>query len=271
MISDKAMPYTIERTNVSLAWGEVLLRLLNPGTTAISPLILSISDFSADGIVDETLSIRQGLEDLLKAHDVETDIETVAFTIFPEEYWKLANKNRKEFFALYVEAFQRMQDWNPRNNKRGSYFQRLIDFDGDGRGPDQLEWIISEFNRRPGQRTSQFQATTYDPRRDHSPTALLEFPCLQQVSFVPLHDGTLVMNAFYATQQILRKGYGNYLGLCRLGAFMAQEMNLRFNRLNVFVGVAQFDTVGKTDGDLLTLANTVKAEIAAADGKTRAA
>ncbi len=69
------------------------------------------------------------------------------------------------------------------------------------------------------------QATTFDPGRDHVADARLIFPCLQQVSFVPTKEG-LVVNAFYATQQIFDKAYGNYLGLAQLGAFMAHEMGM---------------------------------------------
>ena len=35
----------------------------------------------------------------------------------------------------------------------------------------------------------------------------------------------------YATQDIVDKAYGNYVGLHRLGMFMAQEMGLKLDRL----------------------------------------
>ena len=54
-------------------------------------------------------------------------------------------------------------------------------------------------------------------RRDHTKSAQLGFPCMQQVSFVPTREG-LVTNAFYATQQMFDKAYGNYLGLAQLWA-----------------------------------------------------
>jgi tripartite-type tricarboxylate transporter receptor subunit TctC len=70
-----------------------------------------------------------------------------------------------------------------------------------------------------------WQATTFDPARDHSATAQLGFPCLQHVSFVPTKAG-LVANAFYATQQLFDKAYGNYLGLAQLAAFMAGDLDV---------------------------------------------
>jgi hypothetical protein len=257
MVRRNAVPLSVQNEDLSLAWGEVLLKLLTPGVNAIAPLTVSITSFAEGGNPIESPSIRTALEDVFKAHNIEPDIEAVAFTIFPEEYWELANSDRSEFFELFRDSFPRMQDWNSRHNFRGSYFQRLVDYEGENRGPDQLDWIISEFLRRPQQRVSQFQATTFDPRRDLSRSAQVEFPCLQHVSFVPLDD-CLVMNACYATQQVLRKGYGNYLGLSRLGAFMAAQMGLCFDRLNIFVGVAKMDAIGKTDPALQALASEVR-------------
>jgi hypothetical protein len=269
MINRKAAPACIERDNLSLAWGEVLLTLLTPGVSVITPLTLSISGFGPDGPAEST-AIRSKLESLLAAHGIDPDIETVAFTIFPKEYLHLANRDRDEFFGLFKESFPRIQDWRPRENSLGTYFQRLIDYHGNNKGPDQLSWIIEEFRRRPGQRVSQFQATTYDPERDQNQNPRPIFPCLQQLSFVPLDDGGLVLNAFYATQQILRKAYGNYLGLCRLGAFMAEEMGLDFARLNVFVGVAKMDAVGKSDAGLRALAEEIRVALES-DARRRAA
>lgn len=271
MIKHSARPLSLERDDLSLAWGDVFLKLLSKGITEICPLSISITGFSENGIPKETESVREKLNELLEAQGVTTDIETVAFTIFPDEYWQLANKNRAEFFDLYRESFTRMQDWNARNNKRGSYFQRLVDYEGDDKGHNQLAWILKEFERRPSQRVSQFQATTFNPLRDQTSTAQLEFPCLQHVSFVPVHDGSLTMNAFYATQQIFRKGYGNYLGLCRLGGFMADEMGLKLSRVSIHVGVAKMEDVGKTDPLVMEFADHLKEVISSADKEKEAA
>ena len=198
------------------------------------------------------------------------DVENVAWTIFPQRYWDISNGDRNEFFSVFIESFQRVQDFNPRNNKRGSYFQRLVDLNGDGKGPNQLKWMIEEYLAYPrSRRTSKFQATTFDPVRDYTSAGQLEFPCLQQVSFVP-ENGSLHMNAFYATQQIARKGYGNYLGLARLGAFMACEMGLRFEQLSVFVGVAKMDAKN-TEADVVELVDRIKPFVSASVTKSIAA
>jgi hypothetical protein len=270
MIKHSACSFNVERDDLSLAWAEVFLKLLSPGTTEICPLSISITGFSELSLPKETVAVRERLDKLLVAEGVTIDTETVAFTIFPDEYWKLANKSRAEFFNLYRQSFIRIQDWNAKNNKRGSYFQRLVDYEGNDEGHNQLAWILNEFERRPNQRISQFQATTFNPLLDHTTTAQLEFPCLQHVSFVPMRDGSLTMNAFYATQQIFRKGYGNYLGLCRLGAFMAEEMGLSLSRVYINVGVARMD-VTKTNPLVVEFSDYLKEAISGADKKKKAA
>ncbi len=47
---------------------------------------------------------------------------------------------------------------------RASIIERLMMY---GRGPcdgNQLEWILSQYESRPGVRRSMWQATTFDPR-----------------------------------------------------------------------------------------------------------
>lgn len=253
MTPDADFVPAIASTNLSFAWAKVMLALAQRGVGEISPLTVAIRGFTADGAPTESPTIRTALDAYLESEDLR-DCENVAFTIFPQSYWQMAAGDRSDFFDLYRESFQRIQDFAPRHNKRGSYFQRLVDYEGGGVGFNQLAWILDEYNARPTTRRSKWQATTFDPRRDLSAAGQLEFPCLQHVSFTFEGPDGLVVNAFYATQQMLRKAYGNYIGLSRLGAFMAHEMKRRLVGVNLFVGVAQLDNkVGKTDPALLTL------------------
>ncbi len=61
------------------------------------------------------------------------------------------------------------------------------------------------------------------------------FPCLQQVSFGYDDEGGLSISAYYPTQYIYDRAYGNYLGLCQLGAFMARSLGLSLSRFNCFI------------------------------------
>jgi hypothetical protein len=245
-------PFIVNDTDLSRAWSRIFLRTVAKGAgTEISPLVLSISGFSENGAVEETMLVRAGLDALLKKKD-KTSVEDIAFTIFLQRLWEMARGDRKRLFEFYKKAFPRYQAMNRKANGRGLYFERLIMY---GRGPcdgNQLEWILSQSDSRTGIRRSMLQGTTFDPGRDHVASAQLNFPCLQQVSFEPT-EGGLVINAFYATQQIFDKAYGNYLGLVQLGAFMAAGMHTTLARLNVMVGVAKLERITKSDADLSPL------------------
>ena len=251
------LPLVIDDTNLSRAWARLLLQVLDGAGTEVAPLILSLSGFAQNGPAVEDPAVRQALDQLLMRKG-RIVVENVAFTIFPQGLWEMSRGNRTRLFARYRATFPRWQAMNHRANGRGLYFERMVMY---GRGPcdgNQLEWILSQFNSRKGVRRSMFQATTFDPGRDHVASAQLGFPCLQQVSFEPTAAG-LVTNAFYATQQIFDKAYGNYLGLAHLGAFMAREMGMPLARLNVMVGVAKLDRINKSDADLVPLVAAARA------------
>ncbi len=231
--------------NLSCAWATAVLQIVDHPGTEIAPLILSVTDFDEEGTPDEDWTLRQTLDDML-VDEGHKDIETVAFTIFPQQLWKIAKYDRAELFAMYRDAFPRYQAMNRRDNRKGLYFERLVSY---GSGPcdgNQLEWILSQYAKRNSVRRSMLQASIFDPSRDHVSSAQLQFPCMQHVSFEPTEEG-LVTNAIYATQQLFIKAYGNYLGIARLGAFMAHEMNMKLARMNVFVGVAKLEGISKTD------------------------
>jgi hypothetical protein len=249
-------PFMINDNNLSRAWSRVLLTILDGAGTEVSPLVMSVTGFDEKGMVPEDQTLRQALDQLLQRKD-RLSVENVAFTIFPQRLWEMSRGDRSRLFTLYRATFPRWQAMNRKDNGRGLYFERMVMY---GRGPNdgnQLEWILSQYNSRAGVRRSMFQATTFDPGRDHVASAQLGFPCLQQVSFEPTALG-LVVNAFYATQQIFDKAYGNYLGLAQLGAFMAHEMKMPLTRLNVMVGVAKLERITKRDPDFLALVAAAK-------------
>ena len=250
-------PTVIDETNLSRAWARLLLQVLDHAGTEVAPLVLSLSGFAQSGQAVEDPAVREALDDLLTRKG-RINVENVAFTIFPQRIWEMSRGDRNRLFDLYRTTFPRWQAINRTANGRGMYFERMVMY---GRGPcdgNQLEWILSQFNSRKGVRRSMLQATTFDPGRDHVASAQLGFPCLQQVSFEPTPAG-LTVNAFYATQQIFDKAYGNYLGLAQLGAFMAQEMGMPLARLNVMVGIAKLERINKSDADLVTLVTAARA------------
>lgn len=250
-------PLTISSDNLSLAWGQAFLHIVKHAGKPLAPLLISIgcadnSDCREDAVIRQTL-------DACLENSGEQNVQSVANTIFPMAYWKLAKGDRQRLYKMYKDNFPRIKALAKAKNHRGLYFERLITFGPSAYDGNQLEYIIQEFNARNGVRTSMFQAAIFDAKRDHIRTAQLGFPCLQHISLVPdRKKRQLALNAFYATQQIFQKAYGNYLGLCRLGSFMAGEMGLTFARLNCFVGVEKFDERSKYKSVIGSLTNVVE-------------
>jgi hypothetical protein len=231
----------------------------HPGTQ-IAPLVLSITGFDEQGLAAEDTDVRSALDEAL-ALEGQYSTEDVAYTIFPQRLWKMAQGDRKTLFQFYRMAFPAYQAANRSLNRKGLYFERLVNY---GRGPkngNQLEWVLSQYEDRHSVRKSMLQASVFDPEHDHVPDAQISFPCLQQVSFVPSPTG-LVVNAFYATQQVFNKAYGNYLGLAQLGAFMAHEMKVPLARVNIMAGIEKLDKIGKTNSALVPLVAAARASIA---------
>jgi hypothetical protein len=263
-MSSTAGPLVIEDACLSRVWARALVHVLDHAGTAISPLLASISGFTADDEPYEDPALRTALDDCLRVKG-RLDVETVAWTIFPRSIWRLAGRDRHRLYDLYIKTFPAWRSMNLRANRRGLYFERLVNY---GRGPvggNQLEWILSEYAARPGIRKTMLQASVFDPERDHVRDAQLGFPCLQQVHFVPEHGG-LAVRAFYATQQLFDKAYGNWLGLCHLGQFMALEMGLRLVRLNCYVGTEKLERVTKRDPALQPVIRAARASVATGPG-----
>jgi hypothetical protein len=235
-------PLFLDESNLSLAWARAFLHIIDNRGKEISPLIVSVTGLN-NGVPCEDQFVREAL-DLSLEETGNQQVHTVANTIFPESVYRLVKYDRHRLYELYLKTLPRYKALEKVKNRRGLYFERLIAFDDGARNSNQLEFIISEYTSRKGVRRSMLQASVFDPRRDHVRDAQLGFPCLQQISFVP-QSNELTLNAFYATQQIFEKAYGNYLGLCRLGNFMAREMGLTFSRMNCVSGVEKLDKMTK--------------------------
>jgi hypothetical protein len=252
---------TIDEPSLSRAWARALVHVLDHPGTEISPLVLSFTGFKP-GEPMEDAAIRGRLDRALSDAGFAT-VQTIANTIFPASLWKLAGGNRTRLIELYREVLPRIKGVDPRRNGRGLYFERLTMY---GRGPyegNQLEFILR--SHKKGTRRSKYQASIFDPERDHINAAQMGFPCLQHLTFAPLSGSSLAVNAFYATQQLFDKAYGNYLGIARLGSFMAQEMSLTLKRVTCFVGVAKLERIGKrnpTTIELGSLARTILEPVA---------
>ena len=278
----EAMYYSHEETNLSVAWARAFSVVSAKHGRELSPFLVSITG-CYDGMVIEDEGLRYAVDAALDESCYQS-VDTVANTIFPESLWRRSGRNRTKLFEQYMESLPDYVAMEPRKNRCGLYFARLIAFDLDPATGDrlphmpvqlashksnQLEFIIRKWQdgiRRRG----LFQAGVFDPVRDHTGAARQPFPCLQHISLVPDESsGTLCLNAFYATQQLFVKAYGNWLGLARLGSFLAHEMGLRFDRLTCFAGIEKMDRDQRPrSGNLLhRLKDLAQATVRAADAE----
>ena len=227
----------IEERNLSVAWGKAFLEVYE--ANEVSPLVVVIKDLDGGDPLELT-SIREALDEILEAHG-KGSCHTVANTIFPNGMWN-PEAGRDELFERYLRIFPCVRRLH-KGNKYGLYFQRLIAFGGDNNGAgglNQLEHILGTWDRGNHRRTA-LQAALFDPHKDHTDQRQRGFPCLQQVSFAHTSTGGLAVTGFYATQYMFERAYGNYLGLCHLGQFMAHEMGLRLDQMTCIATPAKRD------------------------------
>jgi len=225
----------IEGNSVAECWLKALQVMVDEKVSEISPVIMKIK------VSDEEYVHKGELENDLNSFLEEIKqplIETTAGTIFPVSLSHGNSSVYERFGKVWKYAKKESK------NRNGHYFRRLTSYgESYGESVNQLKHIIDTYNgipggRNPVHRRSALIATIFDPTLDHSAQPQRGFPCLQQVCFIPNNSsGTLSVNAIYAVQYLSDRAYGNYIGLIRLGQFMAKQMGLKMVGLNCIVSV----------------------------------
>jgi len=257
-------PLVFRDSNLSRAWARMFLAMVRSPRVNGPPAMITLDIASPEGPAEDGF-LRTTLEHYLRKSG-KVSIEDNAAMIFPYRPWlHLGKPACKDLYAFYWRMDERASNRTTRN-QYGTYFGRMIEYTGIKKGEavtiNQIDHILRRWNHRKAQssrpRASELQLACFDPAKDHSGQALRGFPCLQQVSLTYEGD-KLALSAFYPTQYILHRGYGNYLGLCRLGLFFAHEMGLTLGRVDCFVGSPRLgDKVRKQDlGDLRNAAESV--------------
>lgn len=237
----------VDANNISGAWKEAATHLAQPGCDELVPLVVTFRGLSTASI-DEDASVRSALDDYLAGTKKMQPVDTVAGTIFPDSLWN-RSKPRSRLFERYAAVLSRLHKAS-KQNRRGLYFERMTS-GGPESAKNQLDFAIDQFTSRPGVRRSVLQVATFQPALDHSASARLGFPCLQHVVFTPVGDDQLHVSAFYATQYLVERAYGNYLGLARLGQFVAHELKRELISVTCTSGIAVRDVSQKALRELL--------------------
>ena len=256
-------PLVVVERNMSIAWGKAFLKVFE--SNEIPPLVVVI-DGLQNADPPEIPAIRSALDAALGSEDRQLSCLEVANTIFPASLWNPEHP-RTDLYERYLTIIHRIR--KRRGNRYGVYFQRLIAFGADSgteENVNQLEHIISTWNGG-NRRRSALQASLVDPRLDHTNQRQRGFPCLQQVAFAPVGENGLTVTGFYAKQHMYERAYGNYLGLCRLGRFMAHEMGLTLSQIVCIATPAARD---RSKRDLAGLARRVESALLESDDEAGA-
>ena len=133
--------------NLSEAWANAFLLSHESSDASLSTGIVSFPVNENDPEWKlETNGIRYALESQLKKSEIssvnQSNIETVAGTIFPESIWDRCGGDKEKLFDKYEKMWPQIKKCGA--NKYGTYFRRLTSF-GD-KGVNQLEKILEAWN-----------------------------------------------------------------------------------------------------------------------------
>jgi thymidylate synthase len=227
------MAELIRTETLSEAWLAGLEYLLDHGGTAVN---LAVAFASAE----EEADVRAVFDEFIaewragKRKPVLYPASTVANTLFPQALYRKGPgpEARERLYRLHARTM-RVQK---RYTKKDSYFERLVNWPGAAGEPvNQLEQLIDRLSKqlaRMGPLSSAYELGLSHPAdgsggevRVYTPAVdrrLMSFPCLSHISFT-LVAGRLHLAALYRNQDFVARAYGNYLGLARIGEFVAAE------------------------------------------------
>jgi hypothetical protein len=167
------------------------------------------------------------------------DITTTRNTIFPAVYAK-RTRGPNELAQYYRNRYAELREFP--KNERGTYFGRIVAYpraDGE-EAADQLTDTVRKLRdelKSPSPKSSRYEINIYSERSDRSP---MSFPCLAHLS-VHLHDRRVHLQAIYRNESLIARGYGNYLGLAELQAYIAKSARAKVGELMITAGHAELD------------------------------
>lgn len=259
------MASLIRETTLSEAWAAALSATLDSGGRTVN-LCVAWPGLEEDGqireAVDRFLADRRKefLSNRAKNGQWAVwSIETVANTIFPIDLYmpELGEEALTRFTELYLEGRNFARAVSP----EGEYCERLVAWPGVGGPINQLAVVARKLRRirAAGRLGRGALSSDYEIGVGHPDDAVdlrvqapglnnspYGFPCLSHISLT-IHDGALHLSALYRNQHLVRKGYGNYLGLARLGWALAQEAGLPLGEMFVLATHADAE-VGSARG-----------------------
>jgi hypothetical protein len=259
------MAHLIEAQTLSAAWVDALQATLNSAGKAVNLAVTWRG-------TDEDTQIRQAVDQFLEGRRKDAlacdgkrhawtvwSVETVANTIFPVDLY--LPQQGDEAISIFSELYMEGREFARSVSPEGEYCERLVAWPGPDGPVNQLEVLAAKLRRVRDQHkggrgalSSDYELAVADPSdsfdlRIQAPGlngSPYGFPCLSHIS-VTIHGGELHLTAMYRNQHLVRKGYGNYLGLSRLGSALANEAGLPLGEVMVIATHADAE-VGSSRG-----------------------
>lgn len=203
-------------------------------------VVIDIADpLAAD---DLDTAIMNQVDQFLRAHNVNT-LSGVANTIFPLS--TLERHGPDEFYGVYRrDIFPRMKqmtrDW-------GRYFDRLTEWKKVSKGKvelinplkDLVTFMRDQIDSNERTYRNAYEMTIFDPTRDAGKVSNRQ--CLSFLSFKLTDDNRLLLTVMYRNHAYIARGLGNFIGLGRLQAFVAQQAGAQIGSLTCISTHAEID------------------------------
>ncbi|MGO9956187.1 MAG: thymidylate synthase [Solirubrobacteraceae bacterium] len=242
---------SIDAVGVSDGWVLACRALLGCKGQEASHLVVRMTD-----PLPEDPGVRRAVDELLAAASHQPVVE-VRNTIFPaalaEEF-----TDPDELIAEYLEDYGTLQLLG---SPQGTYFGRICEYPhpDDSVTPQLANTIAKLSEARTGTRwRAIYELNIYAEHRDNNKKRGF-FPCMAHLSFQLAwgSDGVdrLDCLAVYRYQDLMLKGYGNYLGLAELQRYIAQATGFVPGELTVIAGHAHLSLNKQARARLLALLN----------------
>lgn len=255
------MSALITASNVSEAWLRTLefARVAKGGRQV--HVVTAVTDPTA-----EVLDVRTVLDKFLADRNEQTT-ETVAETIFPASLYQdpgfrwepgLPKKQERLLDTAAADLYDSYFDMLPMvlsfpTNSRGTYFSRMITWPGkEEGGTNQLALRIERLRSLALHNTRTNNTLDIDVAADAldvepslsgvqvykvTDKRTRSFPCLTHIDLT-LYQGTLHCTAVYRHQYLIKKAYGNLVGLAGLMQFLCQQGGCALGELVVHATLA---------------------------------
>lgn len=224
----------VERPSLSEAWLGAAAVLLGEPRHEANHLFVRITDPLA-----EDDSIRARVDEIAQA-DGRQSVEEVRNTIFPaalaEDFPEPA-----DLVAEYLEDYDVLRRLG---SPQGTYFGRIGRFPHpDGTATPQLEVIVEKLREARSTKLwrAVYQVNIFAEHKDQFKKRNF-FPCMAHLAFQVRPDDPeprLDCLALYRYQDLILKGYGNYLGIAGLQSYVAAATGFAVGELSVIAGHAE--------------------------------